>query len=209
MNFISKIGSWQDSRFTWLLMSFASAFLILLAHSFFQKYLYMPPCEQCVYIRFAFLCMALGGILAAINPKNLVLLILGYALAIWGAVQGIMYSVKLAKIHAAVHSDDPFGVQGCSTDPVYPFNLPLHEWAPDWFLPTGDCGYDNPMAPDGVALDSIQSYFMNLYADGWYLIPGAKFMSMADCTLIGFGLCLVILIAMPICKFITSRKGNG
>ncbi|QKG28507.1 protein-disulfide oxidoreductase DsbI [Campylobacter sp. RM16187] len=203
MNLIDKISSWQDSRFPWLLMTFVSVALVVLAHSLFQKYVYMPPCEQCVYIRFAFLCMAFGGIIAAINPKNLALALIGYLFSFWGAIQGIMYSVKLAKIHTAVHGDDPFGVQGCSTDPTYPFNLPLHEWAPDWFLPTGDCGYDNPIVPDGVTLSGLQKYLVDLYADGWYLIPSKHFMSMADCTLLGFGLCLIILLVMAVSKVIT------
>ena len=64
--------------------------LVILAHSLFQNYVYMPPCEQCVYIRFAFLCMALGGLVAIINPKNLLLAALGYLLAFWGAIQGII-----------------------------------------------------------------------------------------------------------------------
>ena len=70
MKFISKIASWQESRFPWLLMAFISIGLVVLAHLLFQNYIYMPPCEQCVYIRFAFLCMGLGGLIAAINPKN-------------------------------------------------------------------------------------------------------------------------------------------
>lgn len=206
MSIIRKISSFQDSRFSWSLMIIVSVGLVIVAHSFFQNYLYMPPCEQCVYIRFAFLCMSLGGLIAVINPKNLVLAGIGYVFAFWGAIQGILYSVKLAKIHVAVHSDDPFGVQGCSTEPNYPFGLPLEKWAPDWFLPTGDCGYDNPIVPDGVALNSIQNYFINLYQDGWYLIPSKHFMSMADCTLLGFGLCFVVLTIMLISKIITTIK---
>ncbi len=205
MNLVQKIAKFQDNRYTWALLIFVSVGLVVLAHSLFQEYVYMPPCEQCVYIRFAFLCMALGGVIAIIDPKNLVLAAVGYIFAFWGAVQGIMYSVKLAKIHAAVHGDDPFGVQGCSTEPHYPFGIPLEKWAPDWFLPTGDCGYDSPIVPDGVTLSGVQKYLVDLYQDGWYLIPSAKFMSMADCTLIGFSVCFVILTAMLVCKILTLK----
>ena len=206
MKFAKKLAAWQDTRVPWLIMAFASAFLVVLAHSLFQKYIYMPPCEQCVYIRFAFLCMTAGGLIAAVSPKNTVLKLIGYALSFWGAIQGITYSVKLAKIHTAVHGDDPFGVQGCSTEPYYPFGLPLEKWAPDWFMPTGDCGYDNPIVPDGVTLSSIQQYLVDLYADGWYLIPSKHFMSMADCTLVGFGLALIILSGMSISWLIVKFK---
>ena len=187
-------------------MAFISAGLVVLAHSLFQKYVYMPPCEQCVYIRFAFLCMTAGGLVAAIAPKNVFLKLAGYALAFWGAAQGIAYSVKLAKIHAAVHGDDPFGVQGCSTEPHYPFGLPLEKWAPDWFMPLGDCGYDNPMVPDGAVLSSLQQYLVDLYADGWFLIPSSKFMSMADCTLLGFGVCAAVLLAMAVSWLVAKFK---
>lgn len=206
MSFFKKMAKFQDSRISWAILVFVSVALVVIAHSLFQNYAYMPPCEQCVYIRFAFLCMALGGVIAIINPKNLLFALVGYVFAFWGAVQGIMYSVKLAKIHDAVHGDDPFGVQGCSTEPHYPFGLPLEKWAPDWFMPTGDCGYDSPMVPDGAVLSDLQKNIVDLYADGWYLVPSSKFMSMADCTLLGFGVCFVVLALMLVSKLLSFKK---
>ena len=200
------MAKFQDSRISWAILVFVSVALVVIAHSLFQNYAYMPPCEQCVYIRFAFLCMALGGVIAIINPKNLLFALIGYVFAFWGAVQGIMYSVKLAKIHDAVHGDDPFGVQGCSTEPHYPFGLPLEKWAPDWFMPTGDCGYDSPMVPDGVVLSDLQKSIVDLYADGWYFVPSSKFMSMADCTLLGFSVCFVVLALMLVSKLLSFLK---
>ncbi|WP_149718458.1 protein-disulfide oxidoreductase DsbI [Campylobacter concisus] len=206
MSFFKKMAKFQDSRISWAILVFVSVALVVIAHSLFQNYAYMPPCEQCVYIRFAFLCMALGGVIAIINPKNLLFALVGYVFAFWGAVQGIMYSVKLAKIHDAVHGDDPFGVQGCSTEPHYPFGLPLEKWAPDWFMPTGDCGYDSPMVPDGAVLSDLQKSIVDLYEDGWYLVPSSKFMSMADCTLLGFGICFVVLALMLVSKLLSFTK---
>ena len=206
MSFFKKMAKFQDSRISWAILVFVSVALVVIAHSLFQNYAYMPPCEQCVYIRFAFLCMALGGVIAIINPKNLLFALVGYVFAFWGAVQGIMYSVKLAKIHDAVHGDDPFGVQGCSTEPHYPFGLPLEKWAPDWFMPTGDCGYDSPMVPDGAMLSDLQKNIVDLYADGWYLVPSSKFMSMADCTLLGFGICFVVLALMLVSKLLSFKN---
>ena len=206
MSFFKKMAKFQDSRISWAILVFVSVALVVIAHSLFQNYAYMPPCEQCVYIRFAFLCMTLGGVIAIINPKNLLFALIGYIFAFWGALQGIMYSVKLAKIHDAVHGDDPFGVQGCSTEPHYPFGLPLEKWAPDWFMPTGDCGYDSPMVPDGVVLSDLQKSIVDLYTDGWYLVPSSKFMSMADCTLLGFGVCFVVLALMLVSKLLSFLK---
>ncbi|ECP1950216.1 protein-disulfide oxidoreductase DsbI [Salmonella enterica subsp. enterica serovar Javiana] len=171
---VDTLVRWQEQRFLWLLMAIAMGGLIILAHSFFQIYLYMAPCEQCVYIRYA---------------------------AFYGSIMGIKFSIKLNGIHHAVHNADPdslFGVQGCSTDPTFPFNLPLAEWAPEWFKPTGDCGYDAPIVPDGVTLSSVQQWFVDLYqqSEGWYLLPPWHFMNMAQACMLAFGLCLILLLVM-------------
>ena len=106
--------------------------MVLLAHYVFQDWMHMLPCEQCVYIRYGNLVMALGCIIAMINPKALWAKIAGYVITIYGLVYTIMCSWKLIGIHDAVHSDDPmamFGMQGCSTEPHFPFGLPLEKWA--------------------------------------------------------------------------------
>jgi len=196
---ISTIARWQDLRFVWLLMAFVSIALLIIAHSLFQNYVYMAPCEQCVYIRFAFFCMFFGGLIATINPKQTVLKLIGYALGFWGAIQGIGYSIKLNAIHKVAHGDYPFGVQGCSAEPTFPFGLPLDRWFPDWFKPTGDCGYDNPIVPSDAELSSLQQWFVNFYSEGWYLIPKYHFMNMAQACLIAYLICFVLLSIMFVC----------
>lgn len=205
---VDTIAKWQDQRFLWLLMAFVSIALVIVAHSLFQHYVYMAPCEQCVYIRFAFFCMFFGGVIAAINPKRIALKLIGYLLAFWGIIQGIGYSIKLNDIHAAVHGDDPFGVQGCSTEPTFPFGLPLDAWFPDWFKPTGDCGYDNPIVPDGVQLSSLQQWLVDFYSEGWYLIPKYHFMNMAQACLLAYIVCLILLGAMFTCWIIKIVKAK-
>lgn len=200
---VTTIAEWQDTRFLWILMAVISLFMVILAHSVFQIWLYMRPCEQCVYIRFAFFCMAFGGIIAAINPRNVVLKVIGYLLAFWGIIQGIGYSLKLNKIHIAAHGDDPFGVQGCSPEPTFPLHLPLDSWFPEWFKPTGDCGYDNPIIPDGAVLSTMQQAITDFYKDGWYLWPPSHFMNMAQACLITYVVCLVFLAAAAICWLVT------
>lgn len=170
---VDTLVRWQERRFLWLLMACAMGGLIILAHSFFQIYLYMAPCEQCVYIRFAMFVMVFGGLIAAINPKNVVLKLIGCIAAFYGSIMGIKFSLKLNDIHHAVHSPDSlFGVQGCSTDPTFPFNLPLANWAPEWFI------------------DLYQQ------SEGWYLLPPWQFMNMAQACLLAFGLCLLLLVIM-------------
>ena len=89
-------------------------------------------------------------------------------------------------------------VRHAGLQPHYPFGLPLEKWAPDWFLPTGDCGYDNSDVPLGTVLSPLQESIINMYNDagGWYLIPPMKFMSMAQCCLLGFSVALLIYIVL-------------
>ncbi|MDR2709943.1 MAG: protein-disulfide oxidoreductase DsbI [Burkholderiales bacterium] len=198
---VETLYRWQNRRFLWLLMAAVTGALALIAHVFFQNYLYMPPCEHCVYIRFAMLVITAGGLVAAINPKILALKWIGCIAAFYGSIIGIMYTLTLNKIHHAVHDPDAiFGVQGCSTEPNFPFDLPLAQWSPGWFKPTGDCGYDAPIVPSGVTLDSIQQWFVSMYtaSDGWYLIPPLKFLNMAQSCFLAFGVIFILLVIMVI-----------
>jgi disulfide bond formation protein DsbB len=182
--------------------------MLILAHAVFQVWLYMQPCEHCVYIRFAFFCIVLGGVCAAVNPRNPILKVLGYLLAFYGGIKGIGYCLKLNTIHQVVRSDDPFGVQGCSTDPVFPWGLPLDNWFPDWFKPTGDCGFDSPIVPADVTLSGLQQWLVDYYADGWYLWPAAHFINMAQACLITFGAILLFLAVAALSWLIMLRKSK-
>ena len=203
-SFFGRIGLWEQQRWPWIVIAILSASLVLIAHNVFQVWLYMKPCEpceQCVYIRFAFLCMTFGCLFPIVFPKSLACRIISYVCGVYGCIYGIMCSLKLDSIHRAIHSDDldaMFGMQGCSLEPHYPFGLPLEKWAPDWFLPTGDCGYDNSDVPMGTVLSPLQESIINMYNDagGWYLIPSMKFMSMAQCCLLGFTVALLIYIVL-------------
>ncbi len=117
---VNTLADWQDSRWPWGIIAFAMIAMVLLAHYVFQDWMHMLPCEQCVYIRYGNLVMALGCIIAMINPKALWAKVVGYVISLYGLVYTIMCSWKLIGIHDAVHSDDPmamFGMQGCSTEP--------------------------------------------------------------------------------------------
>lgn len=203
-NPLLEIGRWANMRWPWLLIAFLSLLLVVIAHNVFQIWLYMKPCEQCVYIRFGFILVALGALVTMISPRNLVLRVIGLGLSVWGCIYGLMCSVKLQTIHHAVHSDSLdalFGMQGCSLVPHYPFDIPLAQWAPSWFQPTGDCGYDLAVVPDGETISAAQKFFIDMYnsADSWYLIPRLKFMSMAQCCILAFGVALVLILVLNAC----------
>jgi len=207
MNWIEKIAALQDRRILWVLMAIIGIGLALTSFLVFQRWLYLRPCEQCVYIRFAMACLAVGGAVGAINPRVLVLKLAGYSAAVYGAAKGIGYSLALIRIGEAYRSGNLFGVQGCSAEPAFPFHLPLHSWFPTTFLPTEDCGVSYPIIPEGAVLSPMQKYFTDLYRDGWYLIPSRQFMTMEQCTLLCFSLILTALLICLICWTIV-QAGN-
>ena len=199
-----KIYAWQNSRAPWFYLALLCASLVVLAHGFFQNYLYMLPCEQCVYIRLAFLIMLLGAVLGFVFTRNFALKICAYVTCFVGAIYGILRSLHLWKVHEAVLSKNPFGVHGCSFKPHFPLNLPLDEIFPSMFKPTGDCGLDAPVVPQNVSLDSVQLFFVELYKEGWFLLPSAKFGTMAQCTFLAFVVCLIFLSVMFIAQIYGS-----
>lgn len=196
----------QNLRFLWFIMFFMSISLILLAHNLFQNYLYMKPCEQCVYIRFAFLCMALGGIFAFINPRKILLKLLGYLFGLFGSIYGFIHSYVLRNIYIVLNSDNPFNTQNCEMEPGFPFGLQMDVWFPSWFMPTGSCGDDIPSVPVEVTLNGIQGYLVELYSNGWYLIPQINFANMAECCMFAFLLATLILVFMSLSFLLNILK---
>ena len=200
---VRTLADWQDSRWPWGIIAFAMVAMVLLAHYVFQDWMHMLPCEQCVYIRYGNIVMAIGAFLITINPKQALLKIAGIGVFLYGLIYTMICSWKLMGIHDAVHSDDPmamFGMQGCSTEPTYHFGLPLDKRAPDWFKQTGDCGYDAPVVPDGTQLGDFQRWLIEVYqaSDGWYLFPQWKFMDMAECCMLAcvcYAALLLVLLA--------------
>ncbi|HDZ4994332.1 TPA: protein-disulfide oxidoreductase DsbI [Campylobacter jejuni] len=215
-----RLSKWQDTRKPWLILIIVTIGLIFIAHFLFQKYLFMEPCEQCVYIRFDMFVMAIGGMIALINPASNIIKTFSYGLSFYGIWLGLEHCLTLNHIHEMVHSENPFaGVNGCREIPIYPFNLPLHEWASSWFLPTGECGMDTPVVPENAYnnLNAFQKFFIGtppdfkngLYSNGWYLIPGLNFMNMAICSLIAFICCFIVLFAMFMAYILDKSKSGA
>ncbi|USD38513.1 disulfide bond formation protein B [Ferrimonas sp. SCSIO 43195] len=152
---LPTLAQWQNQRWLWLLMSGAALFLILSAMGYFQWFLEMDPCEICVYIRFSQMCILFAGLIIAIQPGNPLLKLIGLALAWYAVVQGMIWSIDLAGLHDSSHALDAVMAEGgdlfaagggggaCSTEPTFPLGLPMHEWFPYEFQPSGICGEDD------------------------------------------------------------------
>lgn len=188
------------SRFFWLFVACIAFVCVFVAHFVFQVWLFMPPCENCVYIRYFFLCVFLGAMLAFLAPK---LGILGYISVIYGCSFGIFTSYKLHKIHASIASGDIFGFTPCKMTPSFHFGLKLDELMPELFKPLALCGSDAPLPPLDATFSALQGFFIDLYRGGWFLLPKYEFMDMAQCCAVIFALILGLAIFRMIkCKSI-------
>lgn len=148
---LSTLEHTQEGRVVWVVMASACVFLLGSAMGYFQWFLEMDPCENCVYIRFSQFCILIAGLLMIINPKNNVLKVLGLILAWYGIIYGLDKAIVLSGQHVASHAADAGldlfqsgqGANACSLEPTFPLNLPLHEWLPFEFSPSGICGEDD------------------------------------------------------------------
>ncbi len=191
-----------NARIVWLCLLASTCILLAISHGFFQNYLFMRPCEQCVYIRFAMFCIVFGALLASFLPYSHVVVFLSMLCCFYGVALGIQSAITLQHIHAMVLDGNPFiAASGCKKIPAFPFNLPLHIWFPQWFLPTGECGLDAPMISKETfdSLCAIQQFFIHQYENGWWLIPKYQWISMATFCLLYFILCIMILCYLLIC----------
>lgn len=119
-------------RTPWLLVA-GSALALEVTALFFQYGMDLDPCVLCVYQRAAVIGLVLAGVVGALLPRLVVMRILGY-LGIAGSA-GI--GLHFAWLHAGVLNGKSFE---CSFLPDFPTWMPLHEWLPQLFQPTGLCG---------------------------------------------------------------------
>lgn len=185
-------------KISWLTISLFSFILVLASNIFFQQYLFMQPCVNCVYIRLAFLIVAFGGIFGFLFGKFGQ--IFAYFMGFFGAIYGI-YSAYILKIVQDNLKLDQISQISCENMPNFPFGIKFDEILPALFFPTGECGIDGPIVPFGEKLADIQGYFIALYADGWYLVPCYKFITMAEATIFIFVIFILIMGFMLLKNF--------
>ena len=135
---LRTIDRWQHSRVTWLIMLATALFLGVCSWGF-QYVLDMNPCERCVYQRLAVLLLMLVPLIMMIAPKNPGVRTVGYGLWLMAAIYGLDSAIDQLADYGEFN---PFS-SGCSLRPTFPFDLPLAQWWPAAFLPTGLCGSDN------------------------------------------------------------------
>ncbi|WP_086321714.1 disulfide bond formation protein B [Campylobacter devanensis] len=190
----------MSSKKLWIYIGVFMLFCVGVAHFIFQNYLYMRPCVQCIYIRYYMIIAGFGAIFIAIFYKQILLYIFGILVFGYGAICGLLESLKLNTIHQAIANANPFGVKGCLDRPIFELKIAWDEIMPSLFKATGQCGLDIPMVPTDIKLDTIQGYFVSLYQDGWYLIPSLKLINMAQISIIIFSVALILGLILLILR---------
>ena len=135
---MSTLHHWQNQRITWFVM-FASTLFLELCALYFQYIMKLDPCERCVYQRLAILVLMVNSVIMWVKPTHWGVRIAGYSLWLVGAVYGLKEAIAQL---ADYGSFNPFS-SSCSLKPTFPFDLPLYDWWPSLFMPTGLCGADN------------------------------------------------------------------
>lgn len=143
------INNFSLQRKAWGLLAL-TALGFELSALYFQYGMGLMPCMMCVYQRTAVAGILLAGLIGMTQPKSILVRITGFGF--WGV--SAIWGFKLANEHVAMQNEtNPFLVS-CGFIPEYPSWMPLHEWIPSIFDPTGTC-------------DKIDWLFLGLSMPGW------------------------------------------
>lgn len=133
MSFLYPIKQFSESRLSWLLLLLSIVAFELCA-LYFQHVMMLAPCVMCIYERVAMVGVGAAGIIGMLNPKNLIVRWLGFA--VWGA--SAYKGLTLAMQHVDYQfNPSPFAT--CDIFVTFPTWAPLHKWAPWMFNAYGDC----------------------------------------------------------------------
>lgn len=126
------LSSWAEIRWPWALLA-ASALALELTALFFQHVMNMDPCVMCVYERVATGGILFAGIIGFIYPKSIWVRLAAYGIWGWSVIEGLLIAIEHVEIQ---FPSGPFGAS-CAFFPE--FWVPLEQWFPALFNPTGLC----------------------------------------------------------------------
>ncbi len=131
---LKNLIAFSQTRLAWLILALGALALEGCA-LFFQYVMHLDPCVMCVYQRLAMFGLLAAGLIGLANPKSRMLRTFG--VVVWGlsASWGLKIAIELVQIE---RNPSPFAT--CSFLPEFPSWMPLHEWLPSIFQPTGLCG---------------------------------------------------------------------
>lgn len=163
---MNALINFAQSRTAWLVLT-ATALALELAALFFQYIMKLDPCVMCIYQRLAIFGILFAGVLGTIGYQSRIARII--AMGLWGtsATYGLKLALELVDMQT---NPSPFAT--CSFLPEFPSWMPLHEWIPSIFMPTGMCT-DTPWQMMGVTMGQwmIVAFSVYLLAILIFFIP--------------------------------------
>lgn len=110
---------------------------------YFQYYLKLNPCIECVYERACFMFFGIAAIIGVTIPRFMPVRLLSSVIWLLSSVWGLVISIE----HRGYEIDyqksllDPFAsTTTCGFHANFPSYMKLDEWIPSVFAPTGVCG---------------------------------------------------------------------
>lgn len=191
MNNINKFfGFFDTSRKLWLTIFSVSFACLAISYLFFQKYLFMQPCEYCVYIRFWMSVICISSFLALLAPR--ILGFFSYLFCLISCGIGLSTALDLNNVYEAIKSGNIFAFRPCKIHPEFIFGIKFDKYFPEFFNGFGECGFDTPILPNGFEPSSLQAFFIDFYKDGFFVIPSLNFINMP----LGSGLVFIMFFAL-------------
>ncbi len=132
----AAVARWPKQRWPWILLTVSSSALLLIA-LYFQYGMGLAPCIMCVYQRFALCGIIIAGLIGSFGYQSAIGRWLGYGSWLVGAGWGLKIAHDQVVNEQVVASG---GFSTCALFPEFPTWLPLNEWLPAVFHPTGMCG---------------------------------------------------------------------
>lgn len=153
---MSPLTRFAQSRTAWLIL-FASAAALEGCALYFQYVMLLDPCVMCIYQRLALFGVLFAAALGCIGYRHRVVRLM--SIILWGvsAAWGLKLAIELVDMQT---NPSPFST--CSFLPEFPAWMPLHEWLPSVFMPTGMCT-DIPWQLFGVTMGQWMIVAFSVY----------------------------------------------
>jgi len=132
---VKFLSDLSDNPRAWQLLA-VTALALELAALYFQYVLDLAPCIMCVYQRVALWSIFIGGVIGTIAAQNMIARIISYGFWAVGAIWGLIIAIE----HVETQQSEFSFLFSCDIIPNFPSWAPLHEWIPQLFAATGDCG---------------------------------------------------------------------
>ncbi|MDX1391078.1 MAG: disulfide bond formation protein DsbB [Rheinheimera sp.] len=172
---LQKIKRLSMQRWGWALVVLSSLALLATA-LYFQYGMQLQPCIKCIYVRSAFSGILLAGIIGLLAPRHALVRLLALVGMLAAAIFGILQAYELLEIEQLLAEG---GFFSCALFAEFPRWMPLDQWLPAIFEPTGSCG-DTSWMFLGKSMAFWSAFALWCYAAVAALLTAAQFAHISD-----------------------------